>query len=132
VFSFGGSSDDPDLLTAGCFLLQHDPSANNRKLAAEQIHVTLQTAQYFCYRIRDVKPTVRCAALAALEHASILRGDHLVLDSAQLAEIVLAGITDRYESHKTPNQPKMYKIVSNMFLIMQLRRNESGSFARHL
>jgi hypothetical protein len=88
-------TSDPDLLTAGCFSLQHDPSSNNRKLAAEQIPVTLQTAEYFVYRIRDVKNTVRTAALAALERAAI-RGDDLVLDAAQLAEIVLTGCTDRY------------------------------------
>jgi hypothetical protein len=93
-------SSDPDLLTAGCFLLQHDPSANNRKLAAEQIPVTLQTAEYFVYRIRDVKNTVRIAALAALEDAAI-RGDDVVLDAAQLADIVLIGCSDRYVPNDT-------------------------------
>lgn len=82
-------ANDPDSLTARIFLLQHDPSANNRATAASRIPIELQTIDHLVYRIRDVKPAVRLAALRALEHA-------ISLDAAQMAEIVHTGYTERY------------------------------------
>jgi hypothetical protein len=93
---------DPDLLQAVQWVVQHDPSPNNRMIAIQHVPINRTTIEYLIPRIRDTKVNVRIAAINALSKAV----DRTVLDasdplafllpSRHMAEIVTAGYTDRY------------------------------------
>jgi hypothetical protein len=102
---------DPDLLQAIQWIVQHDPSPNNRIVAIQHVPINRTTMEYLIPRIRDTKINVRLAAIAALSKAvdryiqvqsekdeslNIDEPPEFLLPGRHIAEIINAGFTDRY------------------------------------
>lgn len=93
---------DPDFLQAVQWVVQHDPSPNNRMIAIQHVPINRTTIEYLIPRIRDTKVNVRIAAINALSKAvdsTVLDASDplaFLLPSRHIAEIVTVGYTDRY------------------------------------
>ena len=92
---------DPDLLQAIQWIVQHDPSPNNRQMALQHVPINRTTMEYVIPRIRDTKLPVRLAAIAALSRAVDRHrsdNDTFALPSRHMAELITSGYTERYAS----------------------------------
>jgi hypothetical protein len=101
-------SADPDILQAVQWVVQHDPSPNNRKVAILNVPINRTTMEYIIPRIRDTKVTVRIAVITALskgvnqhfqQHDSYNAVDgrpQFLIPSRHISELIAAGYTDRY------------------------------------
>ena len=92
---------DPDLLQAIQWIVQHDPSPNNRQMALQHVPINRTTMEYVIPRLRDTKLPVRLAAIAALSRAVDRHrsdNDTFALPSRHMAELITSGYTERYAS----------------------------------
>jgi HEAT repeat associated with sister chromatid cohesion len=89
---------DPDILQALQWIVQHDPSPNNRMIAIQHAPFDRTTMEYIIPRMRDTKISVRTAVVAAVSNA-ILRSTtdptDFLLPSRHIEEMVTSGYTDR-------------------------------------
>jgi hypothetical protein len=106
-------ASDPDLRQAAIWILQHDPSPSNRCLAVQAVPFCISTMDAVIVRLRDVKMQVRLAVLEKLQNddpsgkglfeeeagmgndTQHPQPNSNLLTSELMAEIVLAGYTDR-------------------------------------
>lgn len=82
--------EDPNLRSAVLWMVQHDPSAANRTLAATCLAGSMAATDYFVQRVRDVHKNVRVAAIQTCLRA------HPEEACRVLADVVEAGWTERY------------------------------------
>ena len=92
---------DPDILQALQWIVQHDPSPNNRITAIQHAPIDRSTMEYIIPRIRDTKVGARTAVIASISNAipPAKTSDepyNFLLPSRHIADIVTAGYTDRY------------------------------------
>jgi hypothetical protein len=80
------------ILEAMLWNMAHDPSVNNRIVAARSAPVSAATMDALIARVRDIKPKVRVAALSALGQATTFIS---VATQAQIVDLIRSGLTNR-------------------------------------